>query len=164
VSWELAQVNVGRLLAPIDDPQIASFVAALDEINALADASPGFVWRLQTEDGDATSIRPTDDDLLLINMSVWQSADALADYVYRSGHVEVMRRRRQWFEPYRSSYMALWWVLAGQRPTEVEAFERLALLDERGPTVDVFTFRQRFPAPGSAGPTARTDDRDSCPA
>jgi hypothetical protein len=164
VTWQLAQVNIGRLRAPIDDPQIAGFVAALDEINALADAAPGFVWRLQTEDGDATAIRPTDDDLLLINMSVWESAEHLADYVYRSGHVEVMRQRRQWFEPFGSSYMALWWVPSGHRPSEAEAFERLALLDERGPTPEAFTFRHRFAPPdaGRSGPVV--GESDSCPA
>jgi hypothetical protein len=164
MSWHLAQVNIGRLLAPIDDPLIAGFVERLDDINELAESSPGFVWRLQTEDGNATAIRPTDDDLLIINMSTWQSAEALADYVYRSGHVEVMRQRRQWFAPYRSSYMALWWVPAGHHPTEAEAFERLAVLDEMGPTPEAFTFRHRFPAPDAPDRSPSGDDRDSCSA
>ena len=95
MEWHLAQVNIGRLRARVDDPLIADFVANLDRINALADAAPGFVWRLQTEDGNATAIRPADDDeLLAINLSVWESVEALADYVYRSAHVELMRRRR----------------------------------------------------------------------
>src|SRR5689334_6952274 len=95
--WELAQLNVARLLAPIDDPRTAEFVAALEPVNALADRAPGFVWRLQTEEGDATAIRVFDDDMIIVNMSTWTSLDHLTAFVYRSGHTEVMRRRREWF-------------------------------------------------------------------
>jgi hypothetical protein len=130
---------------------MAEFVAALDAINALADGSPGFAWRLQTEDGDATSIRPFDDELMIINMSVWESIDQLAEFVYRSGHVEVMRRRRQWFERMRL-YLALWWVPEGHAPTVAEARERLEHLQARGPSAYAFTFKQRFePDHSSAG-------------
>ena len=101
MDWHLAQLNVGRLRAPIDDPIIAEFKDALDRINALADRSPGFVWRLQTEEGNATALHPIDDDeLVAINMSVWESIEALADYVYRSDHTAFLRRRREWFERY----------------------------------------------------------------
>jgi hypothetical protein len=138
----------------LDAPTMAEFVAALDAINALADGSPGFAWRLQTEDGDATSIRPFDDELMIINMSVWESIDQLAEFVYRSGHVEVMRRRRQWFERMRL-YLALWWVPEGHAPTVPEALERLEHLQAHGPSAYAFTFKQRFepdhsPAPGFA--------------
>lgn len=122
---------------------LADFVANLDPINALADGSPGFVWRLATEDGDATSIRAFDDDLMIINMSVWESIDQLAEFVYRSGHVAVMRRRREWFGRMRI-YMVLWWVPEGHTPTVTEALERLAHLEEQGPTPYAFTFKQRF--------------------
>jgi uncharacterized protein DUF3291 len=143
VDLHIAEVNIGLPLRPPDSPLLAEFMAALDPINALADESPGFVWRLQTEDGDATAIRAFDDDRLLINMSVWESIDALAEFVYRSRHVDVMRRRREWFERI-SMYMALWWVPAGHIPSLEEAKERLAHLQEHGPTPYAFTFKARF--------------------
>ena len=127
----------------MDTPLLAEFVSNLDPINALADGSPGFVWRLQTEDGDATSIRAFDDDLMIINMSVWESIDQLAQFVYRSGHVAVMRRRREWFERMRM-YLALWWVPLGHAPTIGEAQDRLAHLEAHGPSPYAFTFKQRF--------------------
>ena len=163
VQWHLAQVNIGRLRAPVDDPMIAEFVAGLDRINALADRAPGFVWRLQTEDGNATAIRPSDDDALLaINLSVWESVEALADFVYRSDHVGFMRRRRDWFERYATSYMTLWWIPAGTVPTVPEAMARLAVLDRRGPTPDAFTFKQRFAAPSDGSSRVEADTRDDC--
>ena len=114
-TYHLAQVNVAQLAAPLDSPQLADFVAALDPINALADDAPGFVWRLQTEDGDATAIRAFPDDRIIVNLSVWGSVEALADFVYRSDHAGVMRRRREWFEPM-AVYVTLWWVAGGSRP------------------------------------------------
>src|SRR5918911_5766971 len=109
-NYQLAQVNIGRILAPLDSPVMAEFVAQLEAINALADAAPGFVWRLQTEDGDATAIRPYGDDRIIVNMSVWETPEALQAYVYRSAHVEVMRRRREWFSRLDEAYVVLWWV------------------------------------------------------
>jgi len=142
--FELAQVNIGRLSAPVESPQIAEFVAALDPINRLADLSPGFVWRLQTAEGNATAIHSFDDELIISNMSVWESIEALRAFVYTTAHTGIMRRRREWFETYVTSYMALWWVPAGHRPTIEEAKERLAALDRDGPTPFAFTFRQPF--------------------
>jgi hypothetical protein len=142
----LAQVNVARLRAPIDSPELADFVALLDTINALGDASPGFVWRLQTDDGDATAVPVFDDDALIVNLTVWESIEALADFAYRSGHKDVMRRRREWFVPMKEAYLALWWVPAGHRPSVREAEARLTHLREHGPTPVAFTFRDRFPA------------------
>src|SRR5690349_8758764 len=113
-AYHLAQVNIGRLLAPLDTPQLAGFVSQLDQINALADASPGFVWRFMDDLGNATALRPyPDDDRIIFNMSVWESLDALMAYAYRSEHTAVMRRRREWFEPMKEAYMALWWIPAG---------------------------------------------------
>src|SRR5262245_57997975 len=146
--FHLAQLNTGRLRAPTDDPLVAEFMAALDVINALAEASPGFVWRFQTEDGNATAVRPFEDDLLLINMSVWESVDALGDYVYRSGHTAYLRRRREWFERASDQYLVLWWVPAGHRPTVGEAIERLEHLRTHGPTAHAFTFRHPFAPSG----------------
>jgi hypothetical protein len=146
----LAQVNIGRLKAPIDDPLIADFVNQLDEINALADASPGFVWRLKDDSGNATAIPAFDDPQMIINMSVWESLEALRNYTYRSDHTRVLARRRDWFEKLELPHLALWWIPAGTLPTTAEAKERLALLAARGPTAAAFTFRDRFPAPAVA--------------
>jgi hypothetical protein len=118
--YELAQVNIGRLRAPIDHPMIKDFADNLDPINALAEASPGFVWRLTGEGNNATDLQPFDDALIAINMSVWTDIPSLGAYVYRSGHVQFMRRRREWFE-HMDLYMVLWWVPAGHRPTIEEA-------------------------------------------
>jgi len=151
MAWHLAQLNIGRLRAPIDDPMIAEFHGALERINALAEATPGFVWRLQTDEGDATALHPIDDDeLVIVNMSVWASIEALADYVYRSDHTGFMRRRRDWFERYATAYLALWWIPAGHLPTVEEALERLARIDTDGPTASGFTFRHPFPPPEAA--------------
>jgi hypothetical protein len=158
--WELAQLNIGRMRAPLDDPQIAGFVAALEPINALADAAPGFVWRLQTEDGDATAIRAFPDDLLLVNMSTWTSVEALADFVYQSDHRGVMAHRRQWFEKLDEAFTVLWWVPAGHRPSLDEAKARLLQLRAEGPTAEAFTFRRPFPDPD--GDDVATDDRWNC--
>jgi Domain of unknown function (DUF3291) len=163
MEYHVAQVNIGMPKAPTDSPLLADFMAALDRINALADESPGFVWRLQTEDGNATAIRPFEDERLMINMSVWESVDELATFVYRSAHVEVMRRRREWFDHMRL-YMALWWVPAGHVPTTSEARERLDHLAEHGPTPFAFTFKVRFPPPGEDPERVEIDDELGCPA
>jgi Domain of unknown function (DUF3291) len=145
-SYLLAQLNIARLLAPLDSPRLADFVDNLDRINALAESSPGFVWRLKDDDGDATAIRPLGEDVI-VNMSVWEDLNALNQYVYRSAHVEVMRRRREWFERGVEAHLVLWWVRKGHIPTLEEAIARQALLREKGPTPDAFTFRTRFDAP-----------------
>jgi hypothetical protein len=144
----IAQVNIGRTHAPIDDPSMAGFVARLDEINALAEISPGFVWRLKTDYGNATSLQPYDDDRILINLSVWESPEHLTQFVYRSAHAKVMRQRKSWFERFNGIYMALWWVAPGYPPTIAEAKERLAYLQLHGETEFAFSFTRQFPAPG----------------
>ena len=141
--FHLAQLNLGRLVAPIDAPAIADFVAALDEVNALAEASPGFVWRMTGEANNATDIAVTDDPLLIANMSVWQSAEWLHDFVYRSAHTPFLRRRREWFE-HMELFMVLWWIPAGIVPTLDDALARLNGLRAHGPTPWAFTFRERF--------------------
>ena len=145
--WHLAQVNVGRLVAAMPDPRVVPFFAALDRINALADVSPGFVWRLQDESGNATGISYSPDPLLAINMSVWIDAESLFDYVYRSAHTPEMARRREYFARYDGAYQALWWVPAGSIPTVNDALSRLWLLDRFGPSAQAFTFKARFPRP-----------------
>ena len=150
-NYRLAQCNVARLRAPIDSPLLAEFVAALEPINRLADEAPGFMWRLQTEAGDATAIRVFDDDMLLINMSVWESIDTLMAFTYGAAHRDVMRRRRQWFERSANVYMVLWWIPAGTLPTPSEARARLEMLGKAGPSSEAFTFRSPFRAPDDDG-------------
>ena len=146
--FHLAQLNIGRLRAPMDDPIMAGFKKQLDPINALADASPGFVWRLQTDEGNATSIRPyADDDRMAVNLSVWESLDALQQFVYKTAHSGPLRDRKQWFEPIDGPILVLWWIPAGHIPTIAEAMERLEQLKQLGPTSDAFTFRTPFPQP-----------------
>jgi hypothetical protein len=159
--WHLAQMNIGRLRAPSDSPIVAEFMDALDRVNALAEQSPGFVWRFQTEDGNATAVRPYADELIIVNMSVWDSLDALAEYVYRSDHTEFLRRRREWFERMPEASVVLWWVAAGTHPTVDDGIARLERLRRDGPTVDAFTFRQPYePGSGAIAP----DERNACPA
>ena len=159
--WHLAQLNVGRLLAPVESPAIAGFVAELEPINRLADTSPGFVWRLQTAAGDATAIRPTEDDLFLMNMSVWTSIEALRAFTYSSAHVQVLRQRRAWFEQLAEAHLVLWWVPAGHIPAIDEAMVRLARLRRDGPTPEAFTFRAPF-EPTAAAPGDPLVDAEFC--
>ncbi len=151
--WHVAQVNIAIPLEPLDTPALEGFVALLEPVNALADSAPGFVWRLQTEDGDATSIRAFDDDRMIINMSVWESIEALWSFVYDGDHLKAMRRRREWFTRLAESHMALWWVPAGELPTVADSELRVAALRADGPTPYAFTFKRRF-GPPSDGPTA----------
>jgi hypothetical protein len=162
-AYHVAQCNVGRVLAPLDSPQLAGFVAALEPVNRMADEAPGFVWRLQTEAGDATAIRAFEDDMLLLNMSVWESIEALAEFTYRTPHRDVMRRRREWFDRLADAYLVLWWVPAGTLPTVVEARARLEVLRRDGPTPEAFTFRSPFPPPDVSGPADSLDEDWFCP-
>jgi len=153
VDYLLAQVNIGRMREPLESPLLAEFVTALEPVNAAADAAPGFVWRLQTEDGNATAVHAFEWDRagsagVLVNMSVWESVEALRDFVQRSdAHRTVLRRRREWFIPMAEAYTALWWVPAGHTPTIAEAEAYLTQLREHGPTPVAFTFRDTYPPP-----------------
>ena len=150
--YHLAQANIGRMLAAKGAPEVQGFFDALDRINSLAERSTGFVWRLKDEDGaDATAIQPSIDPLLLVNMSVWQDAEALFDFVYRSDHTPIMAQRKHWFERFDGPYQVLWWVPAGHQPSVDEAFAKLWHLEKFGPTPHAFTFKSRFPVPGIAG-------------
>jgi hypothetical protein len=142
---DLAQVNIMRLRAALDSPELAAFVAALDPVNALAEQAPGFVWRLKASDGNSTSIRIFDDDTLIVNMSTWRSLEALSDYVYRTAHTDIMRRRREFALPIAEAYLALWWVPAGHQPTIAEAEDRLRHIRAHGPTSFAFGIRAPFP-------------------
>jgi hypothetical protein len=163
--WHIAQVNIAIPHEPIDSPALADFVANLEPVNAVADAAPGFVWRLQDESGDATAIRPFDDERLLINMSVWESIESLWDFVYDGRHLAVMRRRREWFVRLAESHMALWWTPAGEIPTTRDAELRIDHLRAYGPTPQAFDFKHRFgPPEATASAEPIVDDREPCPA
>ncbi len=151
----LAQLNVGRLRAPLDDPAIDDFRNNLARINALAEVREGFVWRLQDDNGDATSIKPFGDELEIINLSVWRTPDALADFAYRSEHVELLRRRRDFFESPTQAILCLWWVPEGHTPTVEDALARLEHLRKHGPSPQAFTFRHRFEPVAAENPYNR---------
>ncbi|MET8702936.1 DUF3291 domain-containing protein [Kitasatospora sp. NPDC004723] len=142
----LAQLNIATLSHPLADPRIAPFVELLDPVNTAADGAPGFVWRLVGDGAaDATGLRPAGEDVI-VNLSVWESPEALWDFTYRSGHLEAVRRRREWFERHVQAHLVLWWVPAGHRPGVEEALERLADLRANGPSPRAFTFASAYPA------------------
>ena len=138
----LAQLNIARMLAPLTDPSMADFVANLDPINQLAEDSPGFVWRLKGSGNDATSLRPFDDDFLIINLSVWTSLEALQGYVYHSDHTAFLRRRKEWFSKMADAMVVLWWVPLNHQPSLEEAKQRLLHLREHGETAQAFSFKK----------------------
>ena len=140
----LAQVNISRLLAPIDSPILADFVAQLDQINALAEQSQGFVWRLKDDNNDATTLRVFDDEMIIINMSVWESIEDLKKFAFKTAHVGVMKDRNKWFEKLQSASLALWWIPEGSIPTPLDAKERLASINKNGASPFAFTFKDVF--------------------
>ena len=149
--WHLAQINVGTARYTPDDPGMAGFMSRIDEINAIADQSPGFVWRLQDDSGNATGIDAGGGPYFLVNMSVWASLEALSEFVYRTDHRSVMSQRREWFEKPTAPYQALWWIPTAHTPTVEEGLARLELLRENGPGPDAFNFGTTFPPPASEG-------------
>ncbi|MDY8137325.1 DUF3291 domain-containing protein [Aquimarina sp. 2201CG5-10] len=140
----LAQVNIAEMIAPINDPIMADFVNNLDRINALAEQSDGFVWRLKGDEGNATAIRVFDYDFLIINMSVWKDIDTLFDFTYKTAHVEILKRKKEWFHNMKKMHMAFWYVEKGHHPTAEEAKERLQYIRDHGETPYAFTFKSRF--------------------
>lgn len=152
-SYHVAQLAISLAREPLSHPMMQDFVSQLAPVNALADRSPGFVWRLQTNEGNSTGVRGYDNPLILLNMSTWESVDALFDFVYRSGHIVPFRDRKQWFLPVEGPPYVLWWVPAGHKPTVEEARERLELLGREGPSPRAFDFKHRFPSPaGESAP------------
>ena len=147
--YHLAQINIARARDTIDSATMKGFVERIDEINALADEFPGFVWRLQTEEGDATSLQPFDDPGIIVNMSVWEDLESLKRFVYRSTHVDLVRDREAWFSKMMEAYQALWWVPACHLPTLQEGKEKLEYIQERGPGEEAFTFARHFAPPQS---------------
>ncbi len=151
MSWHIAQMNVATALYPLEDARMAGFMGQLDQVNAMAEAAPGFVWRLKSEGGNATDIQVTDDPRFIVNMSVWGSIEALFDFVYRTAHRGVMTQRRRWFQAPEGAYQVLWWVAAGTAPTAQEGLARLAHLDRHGPSAYAFSFKQTYPPPDIPG-------------
>jgi hypothetical protein len=147
--FHVAQVNVARMREPLDAASMRGFVDGLVPINALAEASLGFVWRLQTEEGDATALRVFDDDMMIVNMSVWTSVEALQAFVFRTDHADYLRGRSAWFERPDVAPTALWWVPEGTVPSIEDAKEKLELLRTSGASADAFTMREPFPPPAS---------------
>ncbi len=162
-AYELAQLNIGIIKGAMDSPLMAEFAAKLARINALAESSPGFLWRLQTDAGDATAIRPFENESLLVNMSVWRDVESLRQYVYNTAHASVMRRRREWFERMTEAFLVLWWVPRGHRPSLTEAISRLELLRREGASAQAFTFRQAYPPPDAEHGTLPVEFGDECP-
>ncbi|GAA4138182.1 DUF3291 domain-containing protein [Streptomyces tunisiensis] len=162
-AYQLAQVNIARLKAPLDTPLLKDFVDNLDPVNADADAADGFVWRLQSDDGDATAISVFDDPWLIVNMSVWRDPDALTAFMYQGRHREMLSRRREWFQRVEEAMTTLWWVPAGHRPTVAEAEDRLLHLRTHGPAPYAFTLRTSFP-PGADGGARGADRSATSPA
>jgi hypothetical protein len=142
--FHLAQLNVGRILAPLDSPVMADFVNNLDAINALAETSPGFIWRLKDDANNATSIHPFDDERIIVNMSVWETLEQLYQFTYKSMHTEFLKRRKEWFGKMGEMYYVLWYVPAGSVPDVMEAKERLEHLRAHGETPYAFSFSKRF--------------------
>jgi hypothetical protein len=145
MEYHIAQVNIGRMKGDIDGPVMAGFASRLNEINALADAAPGFVWRLKGEENNATYLRPYNDERIIFNMSVWRDVESLRHYVYKTTHVELLRQRHEWFEKFHGVFAALWWVPAGHIPSVDEAKKRLEYLQAHGPSEFAFTFQRTFP-------------------
>ena len=143
MAFELAQLNIARPLGPLDSAVMAEFMGALDKVNTMAEAAPGFLWRLQDDSGNATALHPMGPDVI-VNMSVWRDVSSLSDFVHKSGHVDYLKRRREWFERIAEAYVVLWWVPRGHRPGLQEGVDRLMRLRNLGPTPEAFTFRQVF--------------------
>jgi heme-degrading monooxygenase HmoA len=146
--FHLAQINIAKALAPLDSPIMQGFADQLEHINQLAERSPGFVWRLQTDADDATALNPYEDELIIVNLSVWESLAALKAYVYGGDHLSVLRNKKQWFEKPSAPTLALWWVPAGHTPSIAQGQQALETLRQRGPSAEVFSFASPFPAPG----------------
>ena len=161
---QLAQLNIGEIRAPLDSPELKDFVDNLDRINALAESSPGYVWRLKGDGNDATSLRPYENEKIIVNMSVWRDVASLRAFVYDSAHVAIMKRRREFFLRMIKAYMVLWWVPVGHEPTVAEAAAKLEHLRAHGPTAEAFTFAEAFSAPDAVTASAPFSFKDSCPA
>ena len=155
----LAQLNIAVAKELLTSPGMADFVNNLERINALAESAPGFIWRLQDEGGNATSLRPFDADTL-VNMSVWRDVQSLKAYVYASAHMDFVRRRQEWFERVREAMVVLWWVPVGHQPTVQEGVLKLEQLRSHGPSEEAFTFGKLFPSPDDTASASERGESD----
>lgn len=162
-AFQLAQLNIATLKYPLDGSEMKGFVDNLDRINALAESSPGFVWRLKDDAGNATALRPLGEDTI-VNMSVWKDVESLNHYVYKTAHVEILRRKKEWFDRMKEAHFVLWWIPAGHRPDVQEAAAKLKLLQTNGPTQEAFSFRHAFPPPDASPALEPFTLGDECPA
>ena len=149
-TWQIAQLNIASALYPLDDPRMSGFVGQTDDVNALAERSPGFVWRHESDSDDDEEAAVAEDPSLIVNLSVWDSIESLHDFAYRSAHKLALSDRQQWFRRIDGAYQVLWWVPAGYQPDLQEAMNKLKLLDSQGPSPDAFTFKSRFPPPDTS--------------
>ena len=147
--YQLAQINIAQAKYSLESQEMSGFTNRLDEINTIADKAEGFVWRLQTEEGDATTLRVFPDPALIVNLSVWENLEALQNFIYKSMHIELMQSKKSWFNKIEQASLALWWVPQGHIPTVDEAKEKLVLIDENGSSLKAFTFAKPFPVNNS---------------
>jgi hypothetical protein len=147
-NYQLAQINIARIKGvDINDPIMKEFVDNLDKVNALAENSEGFVWRLKDETNNATSLNPYNDEQVIINVSVWESIEALEHFVYKTFHTDFLKRRKEWFQTFGKAYTAMWWIPSGQFPTVQQAIDKLDHLQKNGASEIVFDFRKKFSKP-----------------
>jgi hypothetical protein len=150
-NWHLAQINIGKIVGiDINDAVMKTFVDQLEEVNALAEGSPGFIWRLKDDNNNATNFNPYGDNRIIVNLSVWETIEHLLVFVFKGRHAEVLRNRKAWFENFGKPFTAFWYVPAGHTPTVDEAVARLDHLQKNGPTEFAFDFKTRFPRPADA--------------
>lgn len=141
----LAQLNIAEAIASMESPVMADFVNNTDRINALAEKHPGFVWRLKEEgSNDSYSIKAFESEFTLVNMSVWKDRESLFDYVYKSGHIEILKRRKEWFDKMPKMHMVLWYVAKGHIPNLDEGKERLEYFQKHGESAYAFSFKSDF--------------------
>lgn len=140
--YHLAQLNIAGLKCPIDSPQLEESVSNIERINQMAETHPGFVWRMTDDSSELF-----DPLTYVVNLYVWESIEALKEFTYKTGHANIIRKRKKWFENLKSNYIVMWWIPEKHIPTVGEAKERLELLDQKGPTKEAFTFRELFERP-----------------
>ena len=146
--YRLAEINIARMKGvDINDPIMQEFVDNLDKVNAVAESSNGFVWRLKDDNNNATSLNPYDDEQVIINISVWETIETLEHFMYKTFHTEFLKRRKEWFQTFGKAYTAMWWIEEGKYPTMQEAVDKLGYLQKNGASIVVFDFKHKFPQP-----------------
>ena len=146
-AYQLAEINIARMKGVnILDPIMQEFVDNLDHINALAESSEGFIWRLKDDSNNATQLNPYNDEQVIVNISVWKDVQSLSDFVYKTMHTDFLKRRSEWFQKFGQAYFAMWWIEPNDYPTVAEATDRLQHLQDHGPSPYAFNFRKKYVA------------------